>query len=664
MVPSPPVKVLLINGSFPTGGSALSSHAFARALVVAGHDVITLMRSFDHPWRDAVHEQLVDASVQAPSVVSAAIDSVDRLLGRRARIVGGHGYPVWSSPFPEHVLPRLLRHFEPAIVVGSSIDRVSWRRCAALARRAGVKTALHLREASATGHLTVSNEIPDLLLANAEGLVAAAAETGHTAYLVPSVVELDRCTVVSRRRVVLLVNPLPECGLDLALRLAAQRPDVAFVLQESRPLGTGVAALEARTSALANVEVRRRRPATTLYDDARVLLAPHQTVNRPRVVLEAQHNGIPVVATDLGGLREAVGDGGVLVPLDAPDDRWLEALDRAWTDPGGALQASARAHASRAEVQPAAVVTAFESALATIGLASDRRPPEVVAGAPALSVVIPAHDAADTLGEQLDALLAQRWAPGFEIVVADNLSTDATAEVVRERMPDERLRLVSATTGRGAAVARNAGVAAARAEAIAFCDADDVVADGWVQAMGGALRSHALVAGRVDVERLNPPALARSRGLAIGAGAGTYFGVFPFAHSCNIGIRAGALHAVGGWDESARTGEDIELCLRLWQAGVALHDDPSALVHYRYRGGTSQWEQATRYGGAHVDIARRLEVRQLPRPSRLHGWRNLAWLVKHLLDALDADRRPRWLWVAALRAGHIRGSLRWRTLYL
>jgi glycosyltransferase involved in cell wall biosynthesis len=659
------VRILLVNGSRPTGGSALSTHAFARALVAAGHDVITLVRSHDHPSQDAVHEQLVDASVKAPAGIATAIDAANGLLGRRARIVPGHGYPVWSSPFPEHTLGRLLRLFEPAVVVGNSIERVSWRRCAALICRHGAKTALYLRESTATGHLTISNEIPDLLLANAESLVSAAAEVGHKTFFVPSVVELGPYTVESSRQVALLVNPLPEYGLDVVLRLAALRPDVPFVLQESWPLGPGFAALQARASPLANVEVRPRSRVATLYRDARVLLAPYRSVNRPRVVLEAQHNGVPVVATDLGGLREAVGDGGVLVPLDAPDEQWLEAFDRAWADPGGFLQARARAHAARPDVQPTAVVAAFEAALATIGLGDHCLTPEAAPGAPALSVVIPAHNAEDTLGEQLDALLEQRWDPGFEVIVADNLSTDATAEVVRTRMHDDRLRLVPATTGRGPAVARNAGVAAARADAIAFCDADDVVAGGWVQAMGEALRTHSLVAGRVDVERLNPPALARSRGLAIGEGAGLCFGVFPFAHSCNIGVRARDLHAAGGWDVSARTGQDIELCLRLWQAGVALHYEPSALVHYRYRGsGTSQWEQATRYGGAHVDIARRLEVRQLPRPSRLQGWRNMAWLVRHWPDALDTDRRPHWLWVAALRAGHIRGSIRWRTLYL
>ena len=668
------MRVLLVSGSRPEGGSYMSTHAFGRALLAAGHDVVGLVRSFDHPHRDRVHEQLVDASVKAPAPLARVINAADSTLGRRAGPVAGLGYPVWSTAYPEHALPRLLRLFEPEVIVGNSIGRVSWRRCSALARRAGVRTALHLREANAIGHLVVSKELPDVLLANAESLAEAARGAGQDAFVVPSVVELERCTVESSRRVALLVNPRPEFGLEVALSLAAARPDVPFVLQESLPLDDDLPALERRLAPLPNVELRRRRSPADVYSDARVLLVPHRIVNRPRVILEAQHNGIPVVASDLGGLREAVGTGGILVPADAPPSEWEDAFDRAWNDPSGQLQARARAHAARPGVQPAAVVAAFEEAMASVGLGGRASLAPITSVAPApdsdgdhrlgLSVVVPAHDAEPTLGQQLDALLAQQWDQGFEVIVVDNLSTDSTTELVRGRMgADPRLRLVSATGGRGAAYARNAGVAAARAAAVAFCDADDVVSDGWVKAMGEALRDHALVAGTVNVEALNPPGAARSRGGAIAEGPGR-FGPVPFAHGCNMGVRKRWLEAVGGWDASVRTGEDVELCLRLWRRGVELHYEPAAEVRYRIRSDESGfWRQAVRYGAAHVDLARRLEVRQIPGPSRLHGLRNLAWLVRHAPDVADPNRRPHWIWTAGLSTGHLLGSLRWRMAY-
>ena len=49
-----------------------------------------------------------------------------------------------------------------------------------------------------------------------------------------------------------------------------------------------------------------------------------------------------------------------------------------------------------------------------------------------LSIIIPSHNVADTLAEQLDALLDQRWDGEWEIVVVNNRSTDGTAALVEE----------------------------------------------------------------------------------------------------------------------------------------------------------------------------------------------------------------------------------------
>ena len=61
-----------------------------------------------------------------------------------------------------------------------------------------------------------------------------------------------------------------------------------------------------------------------------------------------------------------------------------------------------------------------------------------------------------------------------------------------------------------------------------MCDADDVIAGGWVRAMGSALDDHEFVTGPLDVDRLNPAWVVESRGRAIEAGPGDFHGVFPF----------------------------------------------------------------------------------------------------------------------------------------
>ena len=118
-----------------------------------------------------------------------------------------------------------------------------------------------------------------------------------------------------------------------------------------------------------------------------------------------------------------------------------------------------------------------------------------------LSVVIPVRDAAAVVPDQLGALRAQRWEGHWEVVVAlDAGSADATADVVG-RYADgwPRLRIVDAPPGGGPGSARNVGAAAAAGSALAFCDADDVVAPGWVAAMGDALRHHEFVTGPLEL---------------------------------------------------------------------------------------------------------------------------------------------------------------------
>lgn len=91
---------------------------------------------------------------------------------------------------------------------------------------------------------------------------------------------------------------------------------------------------------------------------------------------------------------------------------------------------------------------------------------------PTASIVVPAYNASRTLPETLRSLLCQTHRD-FEIIVVDDGSTDETALVAGQFASDPRLRIIR-QTNRGLAGARNSGIAAARADYIGFCDADDL----------------------------------------------------------------------------------------------------------------------------------------------------------------------------------------------
>jgi glycosyltransferase involved in cell wall biosynthesis len=284
-----------------------------------------------------------------------------------------------------------------------------------------------------------------------------------------------------------------------------------------------------------------------------------------------------------------------------------------------------------------------------------------------LSVVIPARNEAATITAQLDALLAQSWAGSWEVVVVDNGSTDDTVAVVeRVSAADPRVRLVRATERAGLNYARNVGIGAARGRSFALCDADDIVAPGWVAAMGDALAEHPLVTGVLELDLLNPRWLAESRGRGDERGLPTFHGIFPTVHGNNMGMQRAAWERLGRFDEDVIIGsDDVELSMRAWNDGMPVTFVPDAVVHYRYRSEPSAlWRQGRNYGRSRPLVVRRLREQGLPTPHRIAGWRSWLWLGAHVPDLRTHEGRAAWVWVAANRVGQVEGSVRYRSIFL
>lgn len=191
-----------------------------------------------------------------------------------------------------------------------------------------------------------------------------------------------------------------------------------------------------------------------------------------------------------------------------------------------------------------------------------------------VSVVIPVRNGASVIDGQLAALAGQRTSLRWEVIVADNGSTDRTRAVVESWRPRLAVALVVVDAGRrpGAAYARNRGAEAAAGEVLAFCDCDDQVEADWVEHAVEAVRSHGVVAGLVSPpgrDPLNPEVLtSRTTWRLLG---------------CNFAVRREMFDAVGGFDEDLGpyAAEDAELSLRLQDRGHVIGSAPSMVVNFR-----------------------------------------------------------------------------------
>ena len=240
------------------------------------------------------------------------------------------------------------------------------------------------------------------------------------------------------------------------------------------------------------------------------------------------------------------------------------------------------------------------------------------------SVIIACRDGGRHLRETLEAVTAQRWDRPWEIVLADNGSTDDSVAIFREcaaRAPGVPMKVVDASARPGKSAAMNVAVAAASAPAIVVCDSDDVPAPGWLRAMGEALRDHDLVAARAELGRLNHGPLGVYRSIP---GDGVYRLPFPPYCESMAGALMGftkRLHAaVGGFNPDIPI-EDDEFCIRAHLAGFRITRVPAAVVHYRLRQELpAVFAQSRRY--AELDVALAKAYRHTA-PGQVGAWGGL-----------------------------------------
>jgi len=289
-----------------------------------------------------------------------------------------------------------------------------------------------------------------------------------------------------------------------------------------------------------------------------------------------------------------------------------------------------------------------------------------------LSVVIPAHNAATTIGAQLEALARQDWDGEWEVVVSDNGSTDASREIVesfRDRLP--ALRILDSSATRGASNARNVAIRQAHGEWILTCDADDVVADNYVRAMAEALAVHDFVACRLDAHSLNERWLADSWPCAQETGLMDFVPPFlPSGAGGTLGFRRHVFEAVDGFNPDPKIWgrEDNDFCWRVQLAGIPLHFVAKTTVNYRYPESYKRmYHQSRLLARSSVQLYKRYQSHGMPRLSRseaLRGavrWKRILAQLRHL-RRYDPTNRARFVRDLGHKVGRLEGSIRYGVL--
>lgn len=205
---------------------------------------------------------------------------------------------------------------------------------------------------------------------------------------------------------------------------------------------------------------------------------------------------------------------------------------------------------------------------------------------PRFSFLVPAYNEENFLPRLIDSVDAARaryrgGKDSIEVIVADNASTDRTAQVARERGC-----LVQPVEKRVIAAARNGAASAARGEILCFCDADMRIHPETFNVIDNCMAAGKTVAGATGVrlERM-------SLGLAV-----TVAFVLPFVWI--LGIDTGVVFcrrqdflAVGGYDEGKSFAEDVNFMMKLKLLGRTRGQRLARLTSAKALSSARKWDK-------------------------------------------------------------------------
>jgi glycosyltransferase involved in cell wall biosynthesis len=233
---------------------------------------------------------------------------------------------------------------------------------------------------------------------------------------------------------------------------------------------------------------------------------------------------------------------------------------------------------------------------------------------PSVSVIIPAYNVAKYIGETLESVFSQSFTD-YEVIVINDGSPDTEALENELARFGDRVNYVK-QENRGASVARNAGLGAARGEFIAFLDADDLWLPGYLDEQIKFIHERSCDLVCADAEVFGDDVHRKETYMgtlmtdARPAGDLTFIGLLSAEQSVitsGVVVRRERVFAVGLFDEALRNSQDFDLWLRLALDGTRMAYQRRVLLRYRNRENS--------LSGDEVNVHRR-ELRVLEKVER------------------------------------------------
>jgi glycosyltransferase involved in cell wall biosynthesis len=243
----------------------------------------------------------------------------------------------------------------------------------------------------------------------------------------------------------------------------------------------------------------------------------------------------------------------------------------------------------------------------------------------AASIVVPTRNRAGYLRVCLESLVAQQVDATFEVIVADDGSTDATVSVAEQA--DAKL---VRTPARGPNAARNAGLRAAEGDLVLFVDDDVEAPPGWLAAyLDGADRHPGADAFggpiRARFEGRAPRSCGREPAPITTLDLGPEDRDADFVWGANMAIRHSALDRIGPFDEELpQFGEEEEWLTRLRESGGRVVYLADARLDHRREDGDARLGVLMRGAYVRGQRLRMHDVRRGSAPSLARELRVLA----------------------------------------